>query len=63
MSDIKKKNDAELVDFVSKARESVRLERFKDKYSKKASIIKVAKKEIARALTELTIRRDNPNIK
>lgn len=63
MSDIKKKTDAELTDFITKARESVRLERFKDKFSKKASVMKVAKKEIARALTELTTRRDNPNIK
>ncbi len=63
MSDIKKKTDAELADFVTKARETVRLERFKDKYSKKASVINVAKKEIARALTEITTRRDNPNIK
>ena len=63
MSDIKKKTDAELTDFIIKARESVRLERFKDKFSKKASVIKVAKKEIARALTELSTRRDNPNIK
>ncbi|MEZ4195464.1 MAG: 50S ribosomal protein L29 [Candidatus Paceibacterota bacterium] len=63
MSDIVKKTDAELVELVEKARETVRLERFKDKFSRKASIINNAKKEIARALTELTARRSKTSVK
>lgn len=63
MSDIKKKTDTELVSFVIAARESVRVERFKDKFSKKANVMRTAKKEIARALTELSSRRDNQNVK
>jgi len=59
MSDIKKKNDAELTEFVVKARETVRAERFKDKFSRKANVITGAKKEIARALTELSTRRNS----
>ncbi len=63
MSDIKKKTDTELVELVSGARESVRKERFKDKFSKKANVIKSAKKEIARSLTELSLRRHNSEAK
>jgi ribosomal protein L29 len=63
MSDIRKKTDVELSEFVGKARETVRQERFKDKFSRKANIIVGAKKEIARALTELSVRRGNPNVK
>lgn len=63
MSDIKKKTDAELAELVGQARESVRKERFKDKFSKKAHVINTAKKEVARALTELSTRRRNPNAK
>lgn len=59
MSDIRKKTDAELVEFTQKARETLRTERFKDKFSRKANVITNAKKEIARALTELTVRRRN----
>jgi len=63
MSDIKKKTDAELTEFVVKARETVRLERFKDKFSRKANVITGAKKEIAQALTEFGARRRNPEVK
>lgn len=63
MSDIRKKTDAELMELVSKARETVRAERFKDKFSRKANIITGAKKEIAQALTELTVRGTNQNVK
>jgi ribosomal protein L29 len=63
MSDIRKKTDTELVELVEKARETVRAERFKDKFSRKANIIVGAKKEIARLLTELTVRRSNGNTK
>ncbi len=63
MSDIRKKTDTELVELVEKARETVRAERFKDKFSRKANVIVGAKKEIARLLTELTVRRSNGNTK
>jgi len=52
------KNDAELSELVITARETLRAERFKDKFSKKASVISEAKTTIARALTELTARRN-----
>lgn len=59
MSEIKKKTDAELAEVVKTAREAVRAERFKDKFSRKADVINKAKLEIARALTELSNRRRN----
>ena len=63
MEDIRKKSEAELTDLVEKARETIRAERFKDKFSRKASIIKNAKTEIARALSELSARRNNEDTK
>lgn len=57
MQDIRKKTDAELTEIVQKARETIREERFKDRFSRKASVIQTAKREVARALTELTTRR------
>jgi ribosomal protein L29 len=57
-SDIQKKTDAELVELVVSTREVLRAERFKDKFSKKASIIKTAKQTVAQALTEQTARRN-----
>lgn len=57
-TDIQKKNDAELTELVMTSRETLRAERFKDKFSKKASIIKTAKQSIAQALTEQTARRN-----
>ena len=59
MQDIVKKSDKELAEIVEKGRETIRAERFKDVMSRKASIIRAAKTEIARALTELTVRRKN----
>ncbi len=59
MSEIRKKTDAELVELVNTTRETLRAERFKDKFSRKASVITGAKREIARALTQLTARRNN----
>ncbi len=56
--DIQKKTDGELSELVVSTRETLRAERFKDKFSKKASIIKNAKETIARALTEQTARRN-----
>lgn len=63
MQDIQKKSDSELSELVQSNRETVRQERFKDKGSRKASIIKNAKTEIARALTELSTRRRNQETK
>jgi ribosomal protein L29 len=63
MSDIRKKTEAELTELVLKTRETLRVERFKDKFSRKASVITGAKKEIAQLLTELNLRRRNPNVK
>lgn len=55
-TDIQKKSDSELMDVVTAAREELRAERFKDRFTKKASIIRTAKLTVARALTELTAR-------
>jgi ribosomal protein L29 len=55
-SDIQKKTDAELVELVAATREELRTERFKDRFTTKASIIRNAKLTIAQALTELTAR-------
>jgi ribosomal protein L29 len=61
--DIKAKTDAELTDIVSVERKNLRTERFKDAFSKKASVIKGARITIARALTELSARRRNQTTK
>ncbi len=63
MQDMRKKSDKELTEVVQKGREAVRQERFKDKMSRKASTIRNAKTDIARALTELTERRRNGETK
>ena len=63
MQDVRKKTDAELTELVATARQTVREERFKDKFSRKASVIATAKTEIARALTELSARRRNVETK
>ncbi len=63
MQDILKKSDTELTELVESSRETVRQERFKDKIARKASIIRNAKTEIARALTELNTRRSNKETK
>ncbi len=63
MEDIKKKSDAELVELTQAARKSVQGERFKDAFSRKASVIRTAKKDTARALTELNARRRNNQAK
>lgn len=63
MQDIRKKSDKELEEMVKTSRETVRQERFKDVMSRKASIIRKAKTDIARALTELSTRRNNPETK
>ena len=63
MIDVRKKSDAELSELVQSARETVRQERFKDKFSRKSGIIRNAKTDIARALSELTARQNNPETK
>ncbi len=63
MQDIKKKSDQELAALVTEARETIRQERFKDKFSRKASVVRNAKTEVARALTELSARRRTVNTK
>ncbi len=55
-TDLKTKSDAELSDLVQTERRTLREERFKDKFSRKASVIRGAKQTIARALTEQTAR-------
>ncbi|MFM2423703.1 MAG: hypothetical protein RLZZ70_88 [Candidatus Parcubacteria bacterium] len=54
--DITKKSMGELSELVNTTREELRAERFKDRFTKKASIIRNAKLVIARALTEMTVR-------
>jgi len=59
MKDLKDKSDAELTTMVSTARETIRAERFKGAFGRKASVIREAKLTIARSLTELTTRARN----
>ena len=63
MQDIRKKTVADLTEMVQSARNTVREERFKDKFSRKAGIIRNAKTEIAQVLTELSVRRRNQETK
>lgn len=63
MEDIKSQNDKELAELVTSQREALRSERFKDRMSRKASVIRGAKKAVAQALTELSARRRNPESK
>jgi ribosomal protein L29 len=63
MSEIRKKTEAELVELVAATRETLRVERFKDKFGRKASVINAAKREIAQALTELSARRKSNDAK
>ena len=63
MSEITKQGDKELQELVKKQREVLREERFKDRASRKASVIRNAKKTIAQALTELSARAANPQSK
>lgn len=57
----KDKTEKELVELIEAARATVREERFKDAFSRKASVIRKAKLEIAQALTELNGRRVTAN--
>lgn len=55
-TDIKTKSDEDLRALVLTAQETLREERFKDKFSRKAGLIRENKKQIARAQTELRSR-------
>ena len=57
MQDLRKKSDAELAEMVQASRKAIKDERFKDGMSRKAAVIRNAKKEVARSLTELNTRR------
>ncbi len=61
--DIRKKSEKDLAEVVEKGRQTLRHERFKDAMSRKAIVIRNAKKETARALTELNARRRNQETK
>lgn len=60
MTDLRSKTDVELTALVTESRETIRAERFKDAFNRKASVIRTAKLVVAQALTELTTRRRNP---
>ncbi len=54
--DIAKKSDSELEELVATSRGELQSERFKDRFTRKASVIRKAKLTIARTLTELNTR-------
>ncbi len=56
---MKSKSEQDLLALVTEGRETIRAERFKDAFSRKAGVIRKAKLEIAQALTELNSRRSN----
>jgi ribosomal protein L29 len=55
--EIQSKSDAELQTIIQENREKLRIERFKDRHSRAAATVRHAKRQIARAMTELTARR------
>ena len=55
--EIKNKNDDELNAYINEKRQDILAERLKDVQSRKGSVIKTGRKEIARALTEKNARR------
>jgi ribosomal protein L29 len=63
MKDIRQKSEGDIIEAVHAARETIRAERFKDKFGRKASVIRGAKTTIARSLTELAARSRNPETK
>lgn len=54
--EITQKSDNELKAIVEASREALRNERFKEKFTRKAGLIRAEKRKIARALTELNAR-------
>ncbi len=61
--DITKMSMGELSDLIMKSRETLREERFKDRFTKKASIIRATKLTIAQAMTEITARESKGDTK
>jgi ribosomal protein L29 len=61
MKDIKDKSDKELAEVVADSRKTIREERFKDRFSRKANTIRNSKTTVARVLTELSVRRNKEN--
>jgi len=57
--DLKDKNVAELTALVTETRAALQAERFKDRFTKKPSVIKQAKMTIARAQTALMAKVNN----
>ncbi len=56
LKDIRNKSEADIKKLIQDNREILRAERFKDKFTRKAGVVRNAKKTIARASTELTAR-------
>ncbi len=54
--EIRDKSTAELQKLIAEKEDVLRNERFKDKFSRKAGLIRESKRQIARAHTELTAR-------
>ncbi len=63
MQDIRKKSDAELAADIDLARKTIQDERFKDNFSRKPAVIQIAKRDVARGLTELSARQRINNTK
>ncbi len=61
--DITKMSMGELSDLIMKRRETLREERFKDRFTKKASIIRATKLTIAQAMTEIIARESKGDTK
>ena len=57
MKEIKTKNDVELEEYINETRQDILAERLKDLQSRRGSVIKAGKREVARALTEKNFRR------
>lgn len=56
LKEVRDKKDTELQSLITAGYETLRTERFKDKFSRKAGLIRQTKRQIARAYTELTAR-------
>ena len=59
--EVREKSDTELQALIAAGHETLRQERFKDKFSRKAGLIRETKRQIARANTELTARTQADN--
>ena len=56
MKEIKTKDDAELDEYINETRRDILTERLKDVQSRRGSVIKSGRREVARALTEKNLR-------